>query len=72
MRSQRLADGIVEAGFLQRAVPEVPDAVPELVAAGLERARGLAEMLAHGLGIRFGELARRIDLKRHACQVLGE
>ncbi len=72
VRGEGRTDGVVHVGGVQRAVSEVPDAVPEFVTAGIERARGDVEVADRLFRVPSDQVRRRVDLHGDAGEVLGD
>lgn len=72
MGRERPADRLVHADVVERLVPQVPHAVAQVVAAGLERPRGAVEVARHAVPVARREIAGGVDLERHAGQHLGD
>ena len=63
------ADGFVDVVFLERLVAEVPDAVPELCARGVDRLERYVKVRGRVFACRGQRRLCRADLQRRACQV---
>ena len=70
MRGDGLADGFGQFLFLERAAPEVPEAVAKVFAAALHLAAGHFQVWHHRVGVFFRRHLRGVDLQGDAGEVL--